>query len=89
MGWWCFIAGTHVHMSIYYNQFLLACLCSVADILLDYSTDELLLHCEKLKKCLLKIDDISRTLQIPLGCGIHMYRLCKSVLHHSWHSYPT
>ena len=44
--------------------------CYVADVLLDYSTDELLLRCERLKECLLKIDDISRTLQTPRGYGI-------------------
>ena len=55
-------------------------ICYVADVLLDYSTDELLLRCERLKECLLKIDDISKTLQTPRGYGIYryMYRLSKS-----------
>jgi midasin len=49
-------------------------------ILQEYSTDELLLHCEKVKECLLKINDISRALQIPLCYGINEMLLEVSML---------
>lgn len=42
----------------------------ILDILKDYSIDEVILHCVKMKECLMIMEEVSSSLQIPIYYGI-------------------
>ena len=49
-------------------------LVATAGLLQDFSHEELLLRCAQLKECLLVVEDISTTLQIPLPYSMSFVR---------------